>query len=251
MHAILEHFEKAAVVSAMEANIQESSALWGRALGAEFHDDAEVTWFVSGLPFELCNGVIRAQFAAENVEKSIDATLKLLSAQKVPMAWVISPSTRPTDLGRRLQAYGWIVDDEAPGMAVDLLTLDEQISVPTGLTIERVDDGEALKHWMRTMVIGSDIPESAFTLLLEVYARHGFVRHTSVRYYLGWLKEEPVATSLLFLGGGVAGVYNVATLPHARGQGIGTAVTLAGLHEARTMGYRIGTLQSSPMGLNV
>src|SRR5215813_15604995 len=102
MHAILEHFEKAAVVSAMEANIQESSALWGRALGAEFHDDAEVTWFVSGLPFELCNGVIRADFASENLERTIEATLTLLMSRQVPMAWVVSPSTRPADLERHL-----------------------------------------------------------------------------------------------------------------------------------------------------
>jgi ribosomal protein S18 acetylase RimI-like enzyme len=251
MRAILEHFARAAVVRAMEANVHELSALWGHALGAEFHDETDVTWFVSGLAFELCNGVIRAYFASENLERTIDATLTLLMARQVPMAWVVSPSTRPPDLGRRLQAYGWTLDDAAPGMAVDLLTLDEPLSAPSGLAIECVDDEEALKHWMRTVVTGSDLPERVLTLLLEVSAQHGFPRHASVRYYLGWLNGEPVATSLLFLGGGVAGIYNVATFPHARRQGVGTAVTLAALREARAMGYRIGTLQSTPMGLNV
>jgi ribosomal protein S18 acetylase RimI-like enzyme len=53
------------------------------------------------------------------------------------------------------------------------------------------------------------------------------------------------------LGGGVTGIYNVATLPQARQQGIGTALTVAPLLEARAQGYRVATLQSTPIGLNL
>jgi predicted GNAT family acetyltransferase len=43
----------------------------------------------------------------------------------------------------------------------------------------------------------------------------------------------------------------VATLPEARGKGIGAALTVNPLQEAREMGHRIGVLQSSEMGFNV
>jgi len=128
---------------------------------------------------------------------------------------------------------------------------DEHLSLPSNLTIERVSDGEMLKTWLRIMTVGSKIPEEGLTLLLDVVTNHGFRDDAAVHYYLGRLGSQPVATSLLYLGGGVAGIYNVATLPGVRRQGIGRALTVAPLLEASAWGYRIGTLQSTPMGLNL
>jgi ribosomal protein S18 acetylase RimI-like enzyme len=49
----------------------------------------------------------------------------------------------------------------------------------------------------------------------------------------------------------VASVYAVATVPAARGKGIGAAITLKPLLEAREMGYRYAVLFSSEMGVRV
>jgi predicted acetyltransferase len=55
----------------------------------------------------------------------------------------------------------------------------------------------------------------------------------------------------VFCSSSVAGVYAVGTLPEARRQGIGSAITLRGLRDARERGYRVGVLQSSQMGYNL
>jgi ribosomal protein S18 acetylase RimI-like enzyme len=49
----------------------------------------------------------------------------------------------------------------------------------------------------------------------------------------------------------VAGIFNVITVPEARGRGVGALVTDAALRVAREMGYRIAVLESSGMGYNV
>jgi ribosomal protein S18 acetylase RimI-like enzyme len=69
--------------------------------------------------------------------------------------------------------------------------------------------------------------------------------------YVGYLSGAPVATAELTIGGGVAGLYNITTLEAYRRRGIGTALTLRPLLEARDHGLRTGVLQAAPAGVGV
>jgi ribosomal protein S18 acetylase RimI-like enzyme len=53
------------------------------------------------------------------------------------------------------------------------------------------------------------------------------------------------------LGGGVVGLYNICTREDYRRRGIGTALTLQPLLEARARGLHIGVLQASAAGAGV
>jgi ribosomal protein S18 acetylase RimI-like enzyme len=239
----LDDFSHASVLKAMEANVQQAWTRFGSGLGAEVHEEPEILWFLSTFPFHLANGIVRTHLP----EHAVEDRLKQFTAFHLPIAWLVSPSTQPASLGTRLEQQGWMRDD-APGMALDLSSLDELPPHPSQLTITRVSDVEHLTTWLRVMTVGSQIPEAGLKLLLDMVARQGMPESTTIHYYLGWLADRPVATSLLFCGGGVAGIYNVATLPEERRQGIGRALTLAALWHARTLGYRMAVLQASPMG---
>ena len=79
----------------------------------------------------------------------------------------------------------------------------------------------------------------------------GFGEGHQWRHYLGRIYGKSVASSSVFFGAGVAGIYMVGTLPEARRKGIGTALTLQPLIEARSEGYQLGILHSSPDGYGV
>lgn len=257
MTTVLRDTSDADVAAAIEANTQAAFARWAMWLGADIHSEPDVAWFVSGLPFALCNGVIRATLSPAQANSHIGVTLSHFKERDVPMCWLVGPSSRPEDIGPRLEAHGFVHAEDGPGMAIDLGVLDDGLVVPAGLTIVEVDDGAMLRGWIDVLCVGSDFPDEVRDVLYGLLERHGLATahglsgHPSIRLYLGLVGGEPIATSLLFLADGVAGLYDVATVPHARRRGIGAALSHTALRAARDLGYSIGVLQSSAMGESV
>jgi GNAT superfamily N-acetyltransferase len=247
---ILKDFSAPALVMAIKANLFEWYRYIGRSPGAEMHQSPQLTWLLTGIPTSFVNGVLRARLEPDNVDDVIAETLAHFKSRNVTnFSWWVEPGDRPADLGEHLVARGFNYTEGGPGMAVDLLELNEDLTTPSGLTIERVGDPEMLRKWAYASLTGFGISDTNVSTWFDVFAGLGF--DLPLRNYVGSLNGEAIATSGLFLAAGVAGVYVVATIPEARRQGIGAAITLAPLREARAMGYRIGILHSSPMGLGV
>ena len=251
MQTILESLSSpTSLIDAVGLNLQELGTLWGHAVGAEFQQQPEATWFVSGVPFFLLNlGHAYAIYSRDTTSYHRWHTLRL-SEYRLPMFWVVD-SSYSSDFISDIKARGW-KGGPTSVWARDLQTLEEQHTNPEGVSVERVDNSESLDQWIRVFVSGyGGIPEQVFDHTRELLQKHGFVDHPAVHYYLGRLNGEPVTTTLLFLSGGVAGIYNTATLPQARRHGIASAVTHAALLGARTRGYQIATLQATELGVNV
>lgn len=252
MSEILQDITSPALIPAIEANLAEEMATFGRNLpGAELHEDAELLWFSTGLPKSGLNCVLRTQFTAGNIDAKIDALVAHFQERQVPISWSIGPSTQPANLGRYLKAHGFRHIRDGTGMAVDLQALHEDVATPAGLTIEEIVDTEMLQQWFPVSVRGFSSTEDIVQLYYDTYVHAGFGKGLPWRHYLGSLNGTPVAIASLLLHAGVAGVFGVATVPEARRQGIGAAMTLTPLREARALGYRIGILSPSEMGLGV
>ena len=220
-----------------------------------FRDDDALTTTLTGIPAGDFNGVFQARFpfdlSADQLEARIRNILTELDGWHVPYQWYVMPLSQPPDLAAHLRACGLRLEGASPGMAVDLHTLNDGVTVPQGFAVAPVRDTAALHTWLETSFAGFGMPAAFVEAFMERMQGFDLSTTASAQLYLGALDGKPVATSMCFMAAGAAGLYTISTLAEHRGQGIGAAMTLAPLREARERGYRIGTLEASKMGFPV
>lgn len=235
---------------AIESNLVGHWSVLGRSPKVELHETEELTWFRTGYPVPRLNRILRARFNSDAVEANIEAALAPFKERGLPLYWHVGPSSTPTNLGEYLLSHGLQKVGDELGMAVDLPALGEEPQVPAGLTVECVDDNAALKQWC---VIFSNVFGASENAADAFYSIEVDLLGTTNnrKLFVGYQAGEPVATALLFFGAGVAGLYGVGTIPEARRQGIGTAMTMVALNEAKAVGYQIATLHASPLGQGI
>ena len=240
------------VIKAIEKAWFDQFAFWGSAPGREVYEDQFLKRVLLFAPERAqFNNVHLAQLTPENLHVKIDETIEYFRSRKLPWTWYTGPSTLPLDLGEHLQSHGFNHVGDTPCMAVELESMNESLPEPSGLTIEPVEDVETLKDWIQAGTLGFRLKRSTSELLFAIESTLGFDKDLPRQSYVGYLNGEPVATSLLLLTSGVAGLFCVSTVPNARGKGIGTAISLASLKEAHDRGYKVGVVHSSKMGYGV
>jgi GNAT superfamily N-acetyltransferase len=247
MQDCLQDLSPANLISTIESNIFPFFQAFQQWPGAEVHDEADLLWTITGVPFALLNCVMRARIPSGQVDTTIQAVIARARQRGVPLLWLVGPQSQPAGLGLHLERHGFICDQSA-GMAIELAKLRENLPIPVEFTSQRVTGAADLQVWGQVFGAAYGVEASAIEALCDLTLCIGLDK---MRCYLGWLNGKAVAISSLFLGAGVAGIYNVATLPEARRQGIGALITALPLREARAEAYQAGVLQASEMGQSV
>jgi ribosomal protein S18 acetylase RimI-like enzyme len=241
---------EAGLITAIRANMMELFQLLSTTSPAENFSNEKFTGWLTPLPHPWFNGVLCHQKPTATDEAFITEAIAYFQDKKVnAFTWWLAPQLTSTDWEPALTARGFGFSNDTPGMAVDLNHLNESAPPVPGLEIRHVNNAEMLQTWAEVFARGYGLPEDWATTIFALWLKFGL--EFPMRNYLGYWQGEPVSTSTIFYGGGAAGIYDVATLPAARGQGIGAALTLQPLLEARARGYHIGTLQSSQMGFKI
>lgn len=238
------------IALAIESNLVGHWSVLGRSPKVEMQETEELTWFLTGYPVPRLNRILQARFNPDAVEASIEAALAPFKERRLPLYWHVGPSSTPSNLGGYLLSHGLQKVSDELGMAVDLSALRAKPHMPAGLTVERAGDKAAVKQWCALFSDAFGASKNAADAFYSIEVDLlGMV--DSRKLFVGYLAGEPVATASLFFGAGVAGLYGVGTIPEARWQGIGTAMTMVVLNEARAAGYHIATLHASPLGQGI
>jgi GNAT superfamily N-acetyltransferase len=249
MGEILNDLSSQALNTAIKANLFAYYDHLGRSPTVEFREDACFKWVLTGLPVSFLNNILYTRLNSGDIDEIIAEVLAGLRAKGITrLSWWSEPGTQPADLGEFLRRQGLIYDNEEPGMSLDLQELQEA-PLPEGFTVQRVEDLPNLEEFIHAAAGGFGFPADTERQCVEMFASLGFDQ--PLRHYIGILDGKTVATSQMFLGAGVAGLYWVSTLPEARRRGMGAAITRTPLLQARALGYRIGILHASDMGFPV
>lgn len=239
-----------ALVAAIRANMSDLFRYMGRSMPEIFFENEKFARWYTPVQHPWFNGVVSSGPFEEMDEAFIMDTIQFFRDKHVKtFTWWMEPHLKPSDLEPVLSKHGFGFDNDTPGMAVDLQALNESAGVVDGLEIRVVTDEESLRAWINVFINGYGLPSDWESDAFELWKQMGF--DLPIRNYIGYLNGKPVSTSMLFNGGGAAGIWSVSTLREARGRGIGAALTLKPLQDARAMEYRVGVLQSSDMGFNI
>lgn len=259
------YLDPLSVRAAIEGNLED----WYRLLvhvipGAELFDDGDMLRTLTPIRHPLFNAVLRVNFAHGTTRRRVQDALSTLAESGLPGMWWIGPSTHPVDLASRLPAFGCVPTDTLVGMALDLRDRTWRIASRREmavLSIKEARQASELVAWTLPFSEGfgmrGDILKHLAPLASLVDRTYASPQAGSeptsacLRFFLATIDGVPVASAMLFVAGGVAGLYGVATRTRHRNRGYATEVVRAALRAAEEEGCRVCILHATPMALSV
>lgn len=230
----------------IDANQIELHASQGRDAGCQLVELEEACWFHTGVDSPIFNGVLRVNAGPGELGGLVARLTAWFKHRGVPMMWWTGPCSQAPGLKKVLLSRGFLHAGDQPGMALDLYSNKYPAITATNLDIRPVETSQGLPAWMTPVGQCFELASPARASLLAHLGAAGFQGPGPWRHFTAWVDQSPVAAASLFFAAGVAGIYYVATLPHARGRGLASALTTRCLDEADQQGYRYVVLQSSP-----
>jgi GNAT superfamily N-acetyltransferase len=182
----------------------------------------------------------------------VDATraaAEPLAVSNFPSAVLFSEGVSAA-AAQSLAALGFVDQGAMPAMAVDIDRM-AATSLPPGYAWARIGEGSGARGWSEAFAVGYDLPQGLARLFSPEVLGADMAADAQTQYFAIVHDGRTVATSLLHLADGLAGIYCVATVPEERSKGLGAHVTAEALRAAHRLGYGVGVLQSSPAGHNV
>ena len=240
------------IVAIIESDLHGAYPPQGNSLSKS--DGPDAIWRVTGIPDKYFNNVTYVNWPSTEATHRVKRLVEELDSYEIDYSWWISPSSSPDELPKILEAHSMIYQEDFPGMAIDLRYLRDQPSELSGiedLKISRINNKDELDEFTHTFTVATNSNPEIQSGLTRLLNMSGYGQTDDWAHYAGTLHGKTVATTSVFTGAGVAGIYLVSTIPEARNRKIATTIVKHVLKQAREAGYNIGTLQSSKEGLGL
>ncbi len=213
-------------------------------------DDGQLVVIDSGLPCDTFNFICRARLSVAQTPHRARAAIRYFRDNQRPFSWWVGPADQPEELGQLLQTVGLEEAETELAMAVDLDKLATPRAMPE-LAIRRVRSHDQLKAYARILSELWTPPDPHVLTFYDRASTRLLDAASTTRCYVAYLQDHPVGTAEMTVGGGVVGLYNIATVPEYRRRGIGSLLTAHPLLEAKANKENVGILQAAADGVSI
>ncbi|GAB4551542.1 MAG: hypothetical protein OHK0023_18600 [Anaerolineae bacterium] len=216
-------------------------AISKRMAGGEFWREHDAVLVRTGIPLAVFNGVLMNNGATLNLAR-LNELIEPFRHSSMPYAvQIISERRTPTLEGILTRArFAEMLCDPLMMCEGDLALPDLNPEV----RVDFVQRDEDRAWYTRSVMEGFDMAGTVAGEFLETILAMPEAHHV-----IAWYRDELAGAGSLLLTGGVAGIYNVTTLPFARRRGVAVAIMDALHRRALDAGYTATTLASSQMGI--
>jgi GNAT superfamily N-acetyltransferase len=230
------------LAAAGDENLASAWSCMAASAGTDREDDGVAFRMASGLPIAFFNGAFcRRPVEPADADAVVRAAVDFFGARSVPwLLWTragVDGALSAACARARLREVGG-----PPAMVLPTIPR-EPPALPDGVQLARASVAD--------LEVVQQILAGGFGMPIEVaqtFVAGPLLDADGTAVVIGHLDGRPMTTALVHVSRHTAGIYNVATLPSARGRGLGAAVTWAAVIAGREMGAEHAALQSSAAG---
>ncbi|MGB8647992.1 MAG: GNAT family N-acetyltransferase [Anaerolineae bacterium] len=194
-----------------------ASSAWR--IGGEVWERGDVVALYSHPQFGTgLNFACRVRSTEQGIDELLDDVIEWFSWRNVKPHVRVNPLSRPIDLAERLKRRGFTQTEMETQMVLTAKDIERPPNLRVTIELVRIPD---LGSWLSIQNRGFGSNGQPTPLSIEL---NRATVNAGWRPYLARLDGEPVAAGMLSSFENTWGIYGVATLPDARGQGVGTAL---------------------------
>ena len=186
------------------------------------------------------------------IEQRIEDLVDHFALRKVPLLWIVHPTSKPLDLSDRLQKRGLLHIEIAPCMARGLVDMPQVPPLPDGVEVREVIEASDAIEFQELTVWRWGVPQDHCQQLQAMVERFRVGKPGSkTRMWLAWRDGVPISKLATYYGGGSVGIYGIVTKTEERGQGLASFLMVEAMKAAREAGLKLAVLHSSPLAENL
>lgn len=203
----------------LHEDIQQQLENWYRDLwknlSVRLHHVSNCDILFSGVQSPYLNGVVKASLEDTDIGSIVKDVDKIFRLEKLPYSWWVDAANKPKSLEKALVDEGLKLEHEFPGFSLELKDL-RVVEKPANVETMRVKNVYDLQVWSQIIGDVFDFPDTK--KYADLYIKNGL--KGSFLHLVGRYNGMPVSTASALYEKNVMSIYNVATVPSARGLGI-------------------------------